>query len=173
MKKITGKLIKIKLLLLDVDGVLTKGDVIYDDNGGEIKSFNVKDGMGIKLILQQGFQICIVTGRSSKALRYRCKDLGINHIYEGVRDKAGLVNKISTQTQVKPEQMAFIGDDLPDLRIMKKVGLKIAVADAHEIVIENADYVTQARGGKGAVREVCEMLLKSQGQWEKLLNSFL
>ncbi len=160
----------IRLILLDVDGVLTNGDIIYDDNGNEIKVFNVKDGLGIRLLMKAGIHVGIVTGRSSEALRHRCRNLGITLIYDGVRDKGALLDEIVEATGVHPEQIAFMGDDLPDLPIMRKAGLSITVADAHQSVIEKADMVTCACGGKGAVREVCEKILKSQGKWEKLLE---
>ncbi len=155
---------RIKLLLLDVDGVLTDGGIIYSDNGREIKRFNVKDGLGIRLLIKTGIKIGVVTGRSSKALYHRCKNLGIVHIFDNVKDKASILDRIIAQTQVSSEEIAFIGDDLPDLELMKRVGVSIAVADAHEVVLKNADMVTRVKGGKGAVREVCETILKAKGQ---------
>jgi 3-deoxy-D-manno-octulosonate 8-phosphate phosphatase (KDO 8-P phosphatase) len=161
---------KIKLLLFDVDGVLTDGGIIYNENGKEIKIFNVKDGLGIRLLMKADIQVGIVTGRSSEALRYRCQNLGITLVYEGVRDKGALLDEIVQTTGFRFEEIAFMGDDLPDLPIMRKVGLSIAVADAHESVIEEADMVTQANGGKGSVREVCEKILKAQGCWKNLME---
>ena len=166
--EIENKLKKIKLLLLDVDGVLTDGSIIYNDNSEETKVFNVKDGLGIRLLMEAGINVCIVTGRSSKALYHRCENLGITMLFDGVRDKAAILNIISEQTGVSSEETAFIGDDLPDLPLMKIVGLSIAVADSHETVLKKAYMVTSANGGAGAVREVCEAILKAQELWNNI-----
>jgi 3-deoxy-D-manno-octulosonate 8-phosphate phosphatase (KDO 8-P phosphatase) len=165
------KLRKIKLFLLDVDGVLTDGSIVYDDQGGEIKVFNVKDGLGIRLLMKTGVQVGVVTGRSSRALRHRCENLGIPFVYDGVGDKAALLDDLIEKTGIGPEEIAFMGDDLPDLPIMRKVGLSIAVADAHELVIEKADMVTRAKGGAGAVREACEDIIKARGKFEDLVRT--
>jgi 3-deoxy-D-manno-octulosonate 8-phosphate phosphatase (KDO 8-P phosphatase) len=133
-----SKLKRIQLLLLDVDGVLTRGDIIYDDNGQETKVFNVRDGLGLRLIAEAGIKVGVVTGRSSMALKHRCKNLGIEHIFDGITDKAALLNRISDQTGVSAERMAYVGDDLPDLPIMTRVGVSIAVSDACDIVRQNA-----------------------------------
>jgi 3-deoxy-D-manno-octulosonate 8-phosphate phosphatase (KDO 8-P phosphatase) len=166
------KLKYIQLLLLDVDGVLTDGSIFYSDQTSETKVFNVKDGLGLKLIMRSGIKVGLVTGRKSTALDRRCRDLGISYIYEGVQHKAQLLDKIVTDTGVGAGRTAFIGDDLPDLALMRQVGLSIAVADAHELVRDCSDWVTSAAGGHGAVREVCDALLKAGGQWEKLLEQF-
>jgi len=166
------KLKRIKLLLLDVDGVLTDGSIIYNDSGAETKVFNVKDGLGIKMLMKAGIQVGIVTGRTSKALYHRCNNLGISLIFDGVRDKPSVLELISERTGLPAEDIAFVGDDLIDLPLLKQVGLSIAVADAHETVIENVDMVTSKKGGAGAVREVCEAILKAQGLWSKVLEYF-
>jgi len=172
-RSITDRLRRVKLLLLDADGVLTDGNIIYNDAGSEIKAFNVKDGLGIRLLMTAGIQVGIVTGRSSAALRQRCKDLGIDLLFDGVRDKAALLDSISEQTGICAEDMAFAGDDLPDLPIMRRVGFSFAVADAHRIVRDLADMVTDERGGRGAVRQICEAILDAQGLWEKVTERFL
>lgn len=169
---VSNKLKDIKLLILDVDGVLTDGSIIYDDNGVEIKVFSVKDGLGIRLLMEAGINLCIATGRSSNALNNRCKNLGIVHIFDGVSDKAAILDLILDRVGVSAHEVAFIGDDLPDLALMQMVGLSIAVADAHTTVLEHADMVTSAKGGAGAVREACEAILKAQGLWENILESF-
>ena len=168
-----NKLKRIKLLLLDVDGVLTDGCIIYNDNGAETKIFNVKDGLGIRLLMEAGIQVGIVTGRTSKALYHRCNNLGISLIFDGVPEKTSVLELISEQTGLLAEEIAFVGDDLPDLPLLRRVGLSIAVADAHETVIENVDMVTSKKGGDGAVREVCEAILKAQGFWNNILDNFL
>jgi len=169
---IQKKLKKIKLLLLDVDGVLTDGSIIYNDNSVETKAFNVKDGLGIRLVMEAGIKVGIVTGRSSNALRHRCENLGVKLIFDGVVNKAAVFKQILEQAQVPADAIAFIGDDLLDISIMKLSGLSIAVADAHATVIENADLVTRAKGGAGAAREICEAILKAQGLWENILTRY-
>ena len=167
-----SKLKPIKLLILDVDGVLTDGRIVYSDNGEEIKTFDVKDGLGIRLLLDMGIHVSIITGRHSKALHYRCKDLGISSIFEGISDKTAVLNTLIKQTDLTPEQMAAIGDDLPDIPLMNAIGCAIAVADAHEMVRNHADMVTLAKGGNGAVREVSEAILKAQGYWNVILEKW-
>ena len=162
----------IRLLLLDVDGVLTDGSIIYDDDGRQTKVFNSKDGLGLRLVMDAGIGVGIVTGRSAMALKHRCENLGIDLIFDAVADKAAVVAEISRSTGIAPEAMAFVGDDLPDLPIMARVGLAVAVADAHPLVAARADLVTEACGGRGAVREVCERLLRAQGLWAAVEERF-
>ena len=166
------KLKEIQLLLLDVDGVLTDGSIIYSEEASEIKVFNVKDGFGLKLVMSAGIKVGLVTGRTSKALHRRCSDLGIRYIYDGVQQKAQLLDKIAAETGVGADNAAFIGDDLPDLPLMRRIGLSIAVADAHELVRHYSDWVTSAPGGRGAVREVCDALLKACGKWDELMSQY-
>ena len=169
---VLSKLKRIKLLLLDVDGVLTDGGIIYNDTGVETKVFNVKDGLGIRLLMEAGIHLGIVTGRQSNALYSRCKDLGIDLICDGVGNKIDVLDALLDQTGVSAEEVAFIGDDLPDLALMKIIGLSIAVRDAHKTILDNADMVTSAKGGHGAVREACEAILKAKGLWENILERF-
>jgi len=157
-------------MLLDVDGVLTSGEIIYNDSGEQIKIFSVKDGLGIRLLKEAGIQVGIITGRKGKALQHRCNNLGIELIFDGIRDKSEALERISTQTGISLEAMAFVGDDLPDLPAMNRVGLSIAVGDAAEAVRKAAHITTKAPGGKGAVREVCETILKTQGRWDELIQ---
>jgi len=171
-KTLPEKLKDIQLLLLDVDGVLTDGSIIYSDADSETKVFNVKDGFGLKLVMAAGIKVGLVTGRKSEALHRRCRDLGIRYVYDGVTQKAQLLDKIVTETGVGPGNTAFIGDDLPDLPLMRHIGLSIAVADAHELVREYSNWVTSAPGGRGAVREVCDALLKARGDWDQLMEQF-
>jgi len=172
MNSQTELLASIQLLLLDVDGVLTTGQVVYTDSGEEIKAFSVKDGLGLRLVMDCGLQVGIVTGRGSGALLNRCRNLGIDLVFDQVRDKAAKLAEISTRTGIAAPQMAFVGDDLPDIPLMQKVGLGIAVADAVPEVIAAADMVTTAKGGCGAVREICEALLKARECWEPILERF-
>jgi len=129
--------------------------------------------LGIRMLMDAGIEVGIVTGRTSRALRHRCDNLGISLVFDQVRDKTDVLEVISKQKGVGAEHIAFVGDDLLDIPLMKKVGLSVAVADAHETVVEHADMVTDAQGGAGAVREVCEAILKAQGLWEKVLARFL
>jgi 3-deoxy-D-manno-octulosonate 8-phosphate phosphatase (KDO 8-P phosphatase) len=169
---LSEKLKCIRLLLLDVDGVLTDGGLLFNDNGSESKIFNVKDGLGLKLVMKTGVKVGIVTGRKSQALNHRCSDLGIRYVFEGVQDKVKMLEKILELTRLAADQTAYIGDDLPDLSLMRRVGLSIAVADAHKLVRKKADWTTSAAGGCGAVREVCEAMLEARGLWEKIVAQF-
>ena len=168
----SDRLKHIRLLLLDVDGVLTDGSIIYNHGGRETKIFNSREGFGIKLVMEAGIKVGIVTGRRSEALRHRCDNLGIKLLFDGVKDKAGMLAEIVSQTGIDAEHAAFMGDDLPDLPLMKLTGLSIAGADAHEIVRLSADWTTRAPGGHGAVREVCEELLKAKGMWEEVVARY-
>lgn len=162
----------VKLLLLDVDGVMTDGSIVYTGSGEEIKSFCVKDGLGLRMLMETGINIGIVTGRSSDALYHRCKNLHIQLIFDGISDKAAVLEKITEKTGIKEENIAYIGDDLPDIPIMKKVGIPIAVRGAHENVIEAAVIVTSLDGGAGAIREVCEAVIKAQGNWQAVVRKY-
>ena len=167
----TDNLLKpISLLLLDVDGVLTTGQVIYNDAGQETKVFNVRDGLGIRLLMEAGLTVGIVTGRRSEALVHRCKNLGIELLKDGIRDKAAALDNILKETGIPAAETAFMGDDLPDLPILRRVGIPIAVGDAHERVKQAAVVTTQAMGGCGAVREISERILKARGDWDSLLQ---
>jgi 3-deoxy-D-manno-octulosonate 8-phosphate phosphatase (KDO 8-P phosphatase) len=164
------RLKQIKMVLLDVDGVLTCGDIIYSDSGEQIKIFNVKDGVGIRLLKEAGIAVGIITGRKGQALRHRCANLGIDLVFEGIRRKDQALEAVVARTGIAPEAMAYVGDDLPDLPAMNRVGLSVAVADAHEILRQKAHITTRARGGQGAVREISEAILKAQGLWNDLID---
>ncbi len=153
------KAAKIKLLFLDVDGVLTDGRIIMNAHGEEIKAFDVKDGQGLKMLLSIGVEVAIVSGRKSRVVEYRARDLGIKQLYQGVNDKKSLCRQLIEERGLEKEQVCCMGDDLPDLAMFRESGLRIAVADAAEEVRRAADRVTKNRGGRGAVREVCEWLL--------------
>ena len=167
-----NNLSSIQMVLLDVDGVLTDGRIIYGDSGEEIKPFHVKDGFGIRMLMDAGLQVGIVTGRRSEALMHRCRNLGITLVFDGIRNKAAALEEICRATGCPADQVAFIGDDLPDIPIMTRVGYAVAVADAHEVVMRHADMVTRAPGGQGAVREFCELLLNARGLWEDILSRY-
>lgn len=167
------KLRRVSLLLLDVDGVLTDGRIIYDDAGVETKRFHVQDGFGLRLLQDAGIAVGIVTGRSGAALHHRCRDLGIDLVLEGVSDKAAALEAIRDRQGHPLEEMAFAGDDWPDLPAMARAGVALAVPDAAPEVRERADGVTDRPGGRGAVREMCEAILRAGNRWDAALNRFL
>ena len=167
------KLANIKLLLLDVDGVLTDGKITYTDKGEEIKSFNSKDGLGIRLLMDSGIKIGIITGRKSGALTHRCENLGIDLLFDGIKDKLKAFNTILEKTTISAKETAFAGDDLPDLPVMKRAGLSICPADAPMYIQEHADIVTRQKGGEGAIREICDEILKAQDKWEIIIDKYL
>ena len=163
----------IQLVLLDVDGVLTDGSIIYSDSGEQIKKFNSRDGLGIRLLMDADIKVGIVTGRVSNALHHRCKNLSIDLIFDGIKDKAAVLSSVEDRTGIKPDEIGFIGDDLIDLPIMRRVGTSFCVSDACDEVKQEAFFISHLPGGKGAVREICEYILKEKGLWENALNRFL
>jgi len=161
----------VKLLVLDVDGVLTNGQVFLDANGQEsLKAFDIQDGLGIKLLEQVGIPTAIITGRSSKMVLARCKELGIQHTHMGVENKALALDTVLTSLSLKRADCAVMGDDWPDLKMMSGAGLKVCPAQAHEAVKAGAHFVTSRTGGNSAVRELCDLILKAQNHYEALLN---
>ncbi|MDD5631036.1 MAG: 3-deoxy-manno-octulosonate-8-phosphatase KdsC [Methylococcales bacterium] len=173
MQVITEKAKKIKLLILDVDGVLTDGKLFFDHQGIEYKSFHARDGHGIKLLRQTGVEVAVISGRKSNSVTLRMKNLGIEHVYQGHENKRAAFNEIIEKTGITPEQAAHVGDDLLDLPIMIRVGLSIAVADANFAVKQRADWCTALPGGHGAVREVCDFIMQAQGHFDEVVNAYL
>jgi 3-deoxy-D-manno-octulosonate 8-phosphate phosphatase (KDO 8-P phosphatase) len=167
-KNIKAKLKGIKLLILDVDGVMTDGRIIMDSEGREIKNFNVRDGHGIKILQRYGIKVAILTGRKSKVVEYRAKDLEIGDVYQKVFNKKEVFQKILKKHKLSADATAFMGDDIVDIPVLKSVGFSAAVADAVDVVKQSVDYVTKNNGGHGAVREVCEMILQAQGKWPEI-----
>jgi 3-deoxy-D-manno-octulosonate 8-phosphate phosphatase (KDO 8-P phosphatase) len=170
---ITEKVRKLKLLILDVDGVLTDGKLFFDNEGNEYKSFHARDGHGIKLLRQTGVEVAIISGRKSNSVALRMKSLGIKHVYQGHENKVSALNEVLKKLNLTPDQAAHMGDDLLDLPLMTRVGLSIAVADANFAVIERADWCTKLSGGEGAVREVCDFIMQSQGHFDEILTTYL
>jgi 3-deoxy-D-manno-octulosonate 8-phosphate phosphatase (KDO 8-P phosphatase) len=160
----------IELLIVDVDGVLTSGGIVYADSGLEIKTFHVRDGSGLKAWQQAGKQAAIITGRSSPVVDLRARELDIPCVVQGVSDKAAVLRHVLETTGCRPEQVCCLGDDLADLPVLSGSGLAVAVADACPEVIAVAHYVTRAAGGRGAVREAIELILRCQGTWPPLRN---
>lgn len=164
MNAITDKAKKIKLLVLDVDGVLTDGKVYFPAEGDEIKVFHTHDGLGMKRCMLNGIEIAIISGRGSVVVRRRLKELNINNYYENCEDKNTALDELLTKLNLTDEQMAYVGDDLPDLIGIERAAIGIAVANAVDAVKTAADYITKINGGEGAVREVCELLLSAQNE---------
>jgi YrbI family 3-deoxy-D-manno-octulosonate 8-phosphate phosphatase len=158
------------MLILDVDGVLTDGHIICGDNGVEIKAFHVRDGSGLKIWQSEGKRVALITGRSSRVVETRARELGIPLVFQGVADKLDVLRHLMTGADVRPEQVGAVGDDLPDLPVLRSAGLAIAVADACSEVRSAAHYVTRASGGRGAVREAIELILRFQGRWHAVVE---
>jgi 3-deoxy-D-manno-octulosonate 8-phosphate phosphatase (KDO 8-P phosphatase) len=165
----------IQLLVLDVDGVLTDGTLFYTARGDEAKQFSVRDGLGIKLLMKAGIDVAVITGRTSMAVALRCRELGIEaeQIVQGSRDKAADLDRIQSQLGVDDSCTAAMGDDLPDLPILARVGFSACPADAVPEVLAACDFVCGVAGGKGAVREVSELVLKAKGQWSGLVSCWI
>lgn len=168
-----NKLKNVRLLLLDVDGVLTDGRILYTDSGEQVKTFNSKDGLGLRLLMDAGIKVGIITGRKSNALVHRCRNLKIDLVMDGVKNKAAALAEICLKTGIRCENIAFMGDDLIDLPIMKHVGIAVSVSDAAPEVKNHADIITLHKGGRGAVREICEQILDAKDLWEDIVNRFI
>ena len=155
---------KIRLAVFDVDGVLTDGKLCYSDDGRELKSFHVHDGFGLKRLMANGIEVAVITARMSHLVTERTAELGIAHVYQGQQDKLVCFEQLIHALKLEPDQASYCGDDLPDLAVMQRVGLSVAVANAHPWISERARWRTQLRGGEGAVRELCDLLLTAQGK---------
>lgn len=164
---------QIKLLICDVDGVLTNGKVILGNDQQEFKHFNIKDGLGIRLLQKAGVETAIITAKLSEAVKNRAAQLGIEHVFQGVSDKKTQYETLKTALNLNDQDIAYIGDDWIDLPVMTRVGLSCAVADAHPEVCNRAHVTTQAKGGEGAVRELADIILKAQGKYDALLEGYL
>jgi len=169
---ILEKLKKIKLLLLDVDGVLTDGRIIYDSKGRDSKFFDVHDGMGVYLLKKAGIKTILITAKGSRAIRPRARDMQVEAVFENISPKTAVLDEILKKYKVTTDEMCFVGDDLVDLCLMKRVGFSIAVFNACPEIKQASHYITLREGGRGAVREVAELILKAQGKWEKALKDY-
>lgn len=163
----------LRLAAFDVDGVLTDGGLYLSDSGEEFKRFNSLDGHGLKMLKASGVELAIITGRKSKCVELRAKNLGIERLYQGVEDKLATMQALLAELKLSPEQASFMGDDVVDLPVMRRVGLALSVPDAPQIVRDHAHYVSQRDAGHGAVREVCELILGTQGALEAQLAPYL
>ena len=171
--KIQRRARKIKLLLLDVDGVLTDGGIVIGSSGEELKRFNVRDGHGIKLWIEAGHGLGLLTSRSSRAVGRRAKELGIRMVYQKVADKLATYQEVKKQTGLTDPEIAYVGDDIVDLPVLRRVGLAIAVKGAARDLLGRVHYRTREGGGQGAVREVVELILHAQGRWNTLVRGYL
>lgn len=166
------KIKKIKVLLLDVDGVLTDGRIVYDSRGRDSKFFDVHDGMGVYLLKKSGIPSVLITAKGSRAIKPRAKDMRVDIVFEDVSPKTSVLAKILTKFGVSAEELCFVGDDLVDLCLMKKVGFPVAVANACPEVKAAAAYITSKEGGRGAVRELAELILKTQSKWSEAWKAY-
>jgi 3-deoxy-D-manno-octulosonate 8-phosphate phosphatase (KDO 8-P phosphatase) len=164
---------RIKILLMDCDGVLTDGRITLLHDGDELKSFHTRDGNGLVLLHRAGLKSGIISGRTAKAVERRARDLGISYVYQGILDKIATFNELTSSEALDDSEIAYIGDDVTDVPLMNRVGLAVAVADAVTETKAAAHYTTELAGGFGAVREVCELILKAQGHWNGLMNRYL
>jgi 3-deoxy-D-manno-octulosonate 8-phosphate phosphatase (KDO 8-P phosphatase) len=162
----------IKMLMLDVDGVLTDGSIILDNEGNEYKSFHVRDGHGIKMLIHAGIHVAIITGRHSRVVERRAQELGITEVFQKCHDKRTVYKKLVEQYLLDDREVAYIGDDIVDAPIMDMVGLPVAVSDATEDTKAFAVLVTKSRGGRGAVREITDFILKSKGIWQRMFDDY-
>jgi len=159
-------------IITDVDGVLTNGSIIYDNQGNEIKSFNVKDGFIVKPMQRLGFVMGVITGRNSPVVQLRCDELGFDVHFHGSQHKIEHYEAIKIKFGLHDDNMCYIGDDLPDASILRRCGFAVTPADASESVKKYAHYITQAKGGEGVLREVAEIIIKAQGNWDTYINYF-
>jgi 3-deoxy-D-manno-octulosonate 8-phosphate phosphatase (KDO 8-P phosphatase) len=173
MQDILERAAPIRLVIFDVDGVLTDGSLFLGDDGQEYKAFNSRDGHGMVTLQSTGVALAVITGRSSEVVRIRMEGLGVSHVYQGRRDKLPAFDELRGNLGLAPEQIAYVGDDVVDLPVMRRVGLAIAVADAHPLVIEHAHWTTRLGGGRGAAREVCELIMQAQGNLHRITSDWL
>ena len=163
----------IKLIVLDVDGVMTDGRIILDNHGNELKAFYVRDGHGIKLAIRAGIIMAIITGRHSGVVEKRAVELGIKDVYQGVKEKLPAYLELLSKYNLKDEEVAFMGDDVVDIPLMRRVGLAAAPGDADELTKEKADFVSIKRGGRGAVRDFIELILKASNKWDSIIEEYI
>lgn len=172
-EEILNKAKYIKLLILDVDGVLTDGSIILDNAGNELKMFHVRDGHGIKMLMKVGIKVAIISGRKSRVLERRAEELGIMEVHQGILKKSAVYESLLRKYKCKDEETAFMGDDIVDIELLKRAGLSAVPADADEGVKKWAAFISTKKGGRGAVREFVELILKSSGLWDKISGESL
>jgi 3-deoxy-D-manno-octulosonate 8-phosphate phosphatase (KDO 8-P phosphatase) len=173
MQDILKRAERIRLVVFDVDGVLTDGSLFLGDDGQEYKAFNSRDGHGMAMLRDSGITLAVITGRRSEVVRIRMQGLGVAHVHQGCQDKLSVFLELRAALGIDATQAAFLGDDLMDLPVMRRVGLAVAVADAHPVVREHAHWCTPSRGGRGAARDLCELILRAQGKLDALVQAYL
>lgn len=173
MMDIIEKAKKIKLVIFDIDGVMTDGSLFFGDDGQEYKAFNSFDGHGLRMLQECGVKVAIITGRQSNVVKHRMKDLGVTLLYQGYRDKKPAFEALLKQVDLTREQITYVGDDVVDLPIMSQLDFAIAVQNAHPFVKQHAHWITERPGGRGAARDVCEFILEAKGLLEEKLHSYL
>ena len=171
MEDVRLKAEKIKLVIFDVDGVLTDGKLLFDEHGNEYKRFHSRDGLGITLLRETGVEVAVISGRASKSVAQRMSSLGIERVFQGQRHKLIAYESLRVELNLEPEQIAHVGDDLLDLPLMRRVGLSIALADAHPSILPFAHWVTGKPGGEGAAREVCDFIMDAQGNLNRMIEN--
>jgi len=171
-EQLREKLLHIRMLAMDVDGVLTDGRAFYGPNGFEAVAFHVHDGSAIKWLHRLGFRSAFITGRSLEAVRARAEALGVHYVYENARVKLEAYDRLKAEAELEDRAICYVGDDLTDLPVLTRAGVSVAVADARPEVRQEADVITLARGGRGAIREVAEMILEAHGEWHRLLERY-
>lgn len=167
------KAANIHLMIFDVDGVLTPGNLLFDASGEALKSFHVLDGQGLRLLEEAGITTAIISARQSPIVAKRAKDLGINHLMQGIHDKKTAFLQLCQTLAISPSQCGFVGDDVIDLPVLSRVGFSASVANGHQEVLKRVDFVTKACGGHGAVRELCDFILQAQNKYDLMLSRFL
>lgn len=173
MEEVLNRAKNVKLVIFDVDGVLTDGSLFYGDDGQEYKAFHSRDGLGMKLLRKSGVEVGIITARTSEVVKHRMENLDIQHVYQGRLDKLPALQELLAKLGLSFGQTAYVGDDVVDLPVMRQVGLAIAVQDAHPLAKQHAHWQTPHRGGRGAARDVCELIMEAQNNLDTQLNSFL
>ncbi len=171
--ELNHKASQVSLLIVDIDGVMTDGRLYFDNRGEEYKAFNSLDGHGLRMIQDNGIEVAVITGRQSEIVKHRMADLGVTRIYQGYRQKLPAFEQLLADSGLQPSEVAYMGDDLMDLPVMKRVGLAVSVPNGHHFVREHCDLVTQAMGGRGAVRELCDFLLQSRGLLDDIQAAYL
>lgn len=164
---------EIRLMIFDVDGVLTDGGLFRTDEGPEIKRFHARDGLGMRMLMDSGVDIAIITGRTSEVVKHRATELSITHVYQGKKQKLPSYIELIEQLGLEHEQVAYMGDDLIDLPVLTRVGLAMAPCNAHTEVLSRSHWHSSAMPGNGAAREACELILQAQGKWQAILDSYL
>lgn len=173
MQSLLDKAKAIRLLILDVDGILTTGAIYYGKDGFEMRGFHIHDGMGMKLLQKANIQVAIISSKKSEAVERRMKELNVEHVYLGQENKLPAYEELKQKLRLTDNDIAYMGDDLPDLPLLRRAGLAITVPQAPEIIRQHVDYITKIKPGKGAVREACEFILEAQGQLQSVIQSYL